>query len=121
MPKGSCSSPAAGARSSFQGGENIYPAEVERILGLHPLVVEVAVVGEPDPRWGEMPVAYLVASPGATEAEVEAELLDWCQTQLASFKRPRRWVFRSELPKTALGKVRKHELNPARPGHSGYR
>lgn len=94
----------------MSGGENIYPAEVERILGLHPLVVEVAVVGEPDPRWGEMPVAYLVATGGTDHAEVEADLLEWCETQLAKFKRPRRWVFRSELPKTALGKVKKHEL-----------
>ncbi|MCP5029011.1 MAG: long-chain fatty acid--CoA ligase [Actinomycetia bacterium] len=92
------------------GGENIYPAEVERILGLHPHVVEVAVVGEPDPRWGEMPVAYLVATAGVDEAAVQSDLLEWCETQLAKFKRPRRWVFRSDLPKTALGKVKKHEL-----------
>ena len=92
------------------GGENIYPAEVERILGAHPLVVEVAVVGEPDPRWGERPVAYLVAAAEADHAEVERDLLEWCETQLARFKRPRRWVFRDELPKTALGKVKKHEL-----------
>ena len=80
------------------------------LAGVGDPLVEVAVVGEADPRWGETPVAYLVAPEGVDEAELEADLLEWCETQLAKFKRPRRWVFRSELPKTALGKVKKHEL-----------
>jgi 2-furoate---CoA ligase len=88
----------------ISGGENIHPVEVEEVLARHPGVRDVAVVGEPDPRWGERVVAFVVAgSPGLT-----AEALDrHCRESgaLASFKRPRRVVFVEGIPKTASGKI----------------
>ncbi|MGA7993846.1 MAG: AMP-binding protein [Bradyrhizobium sp.] len=87
----------------ISGGENIYPAEVERVLLEHPDVVECGVIGRPDPRWDEVPVAYVVRRSGCT---VEAEALRaHVLTQLARFKVPRDIVFVDDLPRTALGKV----------------
>ncbi|MCY4629515.1 MAG: AMP-binding protein [bacterium] len=92
----------------ISGGENVYPAEVERAVGEHPSVSAVAVVGRPHARWGEVPVAFVVPAAGAS---VEVEGLDeWCRNQLARYKRPRDWIVVDELPRTALGKVRKHML-----------
>jgi fatty-acyl-CoA synthase len=87
----------------ISGGENIYPAEVERVLLEHPDVVECGVIGRPDPRWDEVPVAYVVRRSGcAVEADdLRAHVL----TQLARFKVPRDIVFVNDLPRTALGKV----------------
>jgi fatty-acyl-CoA synthase len=87
----------------ISGGENIYPAEVERVLLEHPDVVECGVVGRPDPRWDEVPVAYVIRRSGCfIEAEsLKAHVL----TQLARFKVPRDIVFVDDLPRTALGKV----------------
>jgi 2-furoate---CoA ligase len=88
----------------ISGGENIHPVEVEDVLARHPEVADVAVVGEPDPRWGERVVAFVV--PRA--AGLTAEALDgYCRaaSDLASFKRPRRVVFVTEIPKTASGKI----------------
>jgi fatty-acyl-CoA synthase len=87
----------------ISGGENIYPAEVERVLVAHPDVAEGAVIGRPDPRWQEVPVAYVVRRAGATcDARVlEAHLL----AQLARFKVPREYVFVEALPRNAMGKV----------------
>jgi fatty-acyl-CoA synthase len=87
----------------ISGGENIYPAEVERVLLEHPDVVECGVIGRPDPRWDEVPVAYVIRrSGGVVEAEdLRAHVL----TQLARFKVPRDIVFVDDLPRTALGKV----------------
>jgi fatty-acyl-CoA synthase len=87
----------------ISGGENIYPAEVERVLLEHPDVVECGVIGRPDPRWDEVPVAYVIRRAGRfIEAEsLKAHLL----TQLARFKVPRDIVFVDDLPRTALGKV----------------
>ncbi|MFK4628133.1 acyl-CoA synthetase (AMP-forming)/AMP-acid ligase II [Bradyrhizobium elkanii] len=87
----------------ISGGENIYPAEVERVLMGHPDVAECAVVGRRDPRWDEVPIAYVVRRPGSRIA-AEA-LLTHVQSQLARFKVPREIIFTHELPKTALGKV----------------
>ena len=87
----------------ISGGENIYPAEVERVLMEHPDVRECGVIGRPDPRWDEVPVAYVVRRSGrAVEAE---ELRAHVLTQLARFKVPRDIVFVDDLPRTALGKV----------------
>jgi fatty-acyl-CoA synthase len=86
------------------GGENIYPAEVERVLREHPAVTDAAVIGVPHPRWGETPVAYVV---GAGEAD---ELIEHCRERLASYKKPSAVVFVDALPRNATGKVLKREL-----------
>jgi fatty-acyl-CoA synthase len=87
----------------ISGGENIYPAEVERVLLEHPDVAECGVIGRPDPRWDEVPVAYVIRRAGCS---VEAENLKaHVLTQLARFKVPRDIVFVDDLPRTALGKV----------------
>ncbi len=87
----------------ISGGENIYPAEVERVLLEHPDVVECGVIGRPDPRWDEVPVAYVIRRTGCL---IEAESLKaHVLTQLARFKVPRDIVFVDDLPRTALGKV----------------
>lgn len=71
----------------ISGGENIYPAEIERVLAEHPAVADLAVIGVPDDKWGEVPLAVVVAAAG-TEAD-EADLLAYCRQRLASFKCPR--------------------------------
>jgi fatty-acyl-CoA synthase len=92
----------------ISGGENIYPAEVERVLLEHPDIAECAVIGRPDPRWDEVPVAYVIPRAGCrADAEaLKAHLL----TQLARFKVPREFVFVEDLPRTALGKVQHFKL-----------
>jgi fatty-acyl-CoA synthase len=87
----------------ISGGENIYPAEVERVLLEHPDVVECGVIGRPDPKWDEVPVAFVIRRAGCS---VEGEALKaHVLTQLARFKVPRDIVFVDDLPRTALGKV----------------
>ncbi len=101
----------------ISGGENIHPVEVEDVVARHPLVREVAVVGEPDERWGQRVVAFVVPAAGAG---LTAEALDrYCRTSpdLAAFKRPRRWVVVAEIPKTASGKILRRLLRDA-PGAS---
>lgn len=92
----------------ISGGENIYPAEIERVLAEHPSVGDVAVIGVPDERWGEVGKAVVVAAPGATVDE--AELLAWCREQLASFKCPKSVDVLDELPRNPTGKVLKKDL-----------
>ncbi len=92
----------------ISGGENVYPAEVEAVLLDHPDIAEVAVIGRPDERWGETPVAVVVVAEGA-DLQLEA-VRSWCTGRLARFKHPSGLVLVDELPRTALGKVRKHEL-----------
>ncbi|WP_426751981.1 o-succinylbenzoate--CoA ligase [Myxococcus sp. Y35] len=97
-----------------RGGENIYPAEIEAVLLNHPAVQEAAVVGFPDDRWGETPVAFVVRRPG--QEQPGAEVLDaWSRQSLAGFKVPARFVWLDALPRNAMGKVertvlRKHVL-----------
>jgi fatty-acyl-CoA synthase len=87
----------------ISGGENVYPAEVERVLLEHPEVAECGVIGRPDPRWDEVPVAYVIRRMGCL---VDAEgLRAHVEIQLARFKVPREIVFVDDLPRTALGKV----------------
>ena len=92
----------------ISGGENIYPAEVERVLLDHPAVAEVAVVGAADAKWQEVPVACIVRRPGA-EAD-PAEIERFCLKALARYKVPRRYVFFDDLPRNALGKVQHFRL-----------
>lgn len=87
----------------ISGGENVYPAEVERVLHEHPAVLEAAVVGCPDEKWQEVPVACVVRR---ADVPVEAaELERFCLAQLARYKVPRRYIFVDALPRNALGKV----------------
>ncbi len=95
----------------ISGGTNIYPREVEEALLLHPAVFEVAVIGEPEPEWGEQVVACVVLAPGRSAAE--AELSAWCRERIAAFKRPKRYVFLPELPKNGYGKILKTDLRAA--------
>jgi fatty-acyl-CoA synthase len=90
------------------GGENIASSEIERVLYEHDVVSEAAVVGRPDERWGEVPVAFVVLRQGAT-ATAEM-LLEHCLAQLARFKVPKAVTFLDELPRNPSGKVLKREL-----------
>jgi fatty-acyl-CoA synthase len=92
----------------ISGGENIYPAEVERVLYEHPAVAECAVVGVPHPRWGEVGRAVVVLRPGAT-ATAQA-ILDHLTGRIAGYKIPKSVQFADRLPRTASGKVLKREL-----------
>ncbi len=92
----------------IRGGENIYAAEVEDALLQHPAIADVAVVAQPDERWGEVPVAFFRVVPGHTARPVEVEA--FARERLASFKVPRRWEQLDEFPLTASGKVKKFEL-----------
>jgi long-chain acyl-CoA synthetase len=92
----------------ISGGSNIYPREVEEVLLMHPALQEVSVVGAPSAEWGEDVVAFVVLKPGA---KVELPELDrLCLDHIARFKRPKRYVLASELPKNNYGKVLKTEL-----------
>jgi acyl-CoA synthetase (AMP-forming)/AMP-acid ligase II len=87
------------------GGENVYPSEVERVVGDHPAVQDVAVIGVPDEKWGEAVHAVVVPRPGS--AIREQEIVDWCRERIAGYKRPRSisFVAEAEMPRTATGKI----------------
>ncbi len=89
----------------ISGGENVYPSEVESLLGTHPAVQDVAVIGVPHDKWGEAVHAVVVLHAG--RAATEAEILDWCRDRIAGYKRPRSITFiaESEMPRTATGKI----------------
>ncbi len=91
----------------ISGGSNVYPREVEEILLTHPAVREASVIGLPDPEWGEIVVAVLAA---AESADLEAELDALCRDRIARFKRPKRYLRVTELPKNSYGKILKTEL-----------
>lgn len=92
----------------ISGGTNIYPREIEEALLRHEAVIEVSVVGQPHPEWGEQVVAFVVREPGS---EAAAQDLDaFCLGHMARFKRPRRYCFVDTLPKNNYGKVLKTEL-----------
>jgi fatty-acyl-CoA synthase len=92
----------------ISGGENIYPAEVERVLLEHPDVADCGVIGRPDTKWDEVPVAYVIRRAGrVTDAET---LKAHVSAQLARYKVPREFVFVEDLPRTALGKVQHFRL-----------
>ncbi|WP_406183325.1 FadD3 family acyl-CoA ligase [Streptomyces sp. NBC_01006] len=90
------------------GGFNAYPAEIEQLLGLHPDIADIAVVGVPDPRLGEVGKAYAVRRPGATLTA--DDLIAWSRREMANYKVPREVEFVTELPRNASGKVVKREL-----------
>jgi 2-furoate---CoA ligase len=97
----------------ISGGENIHPVEVEEVLARHPGVRDVAVVGEPDERWGERVTAFVVpATPDLTAEELDRHCRQ--SPDLANFKRPRRVVFVREIPKTASGKILRRLLREGR-------
>jgi fatty-acyl-CoA synthase len=95
----------------ISGGENVYPAEIEVVYEEHPTIREIAVVGVPDPRWGESGRAFVVLEDGET-LDGEA-LLAWGSERLARFKLPREFVPVDALPRTETGKVQKHRLTGA--------
>ena len=92
----------------IRGGVNIYPAEVEAVLSEMPGIVDVAVVGRPDPHWGETVTAFVVLEPGA--ALDEAAVQSYCADKMANYKIPERILFREEIPRTPTGKVLKRDL-----------
>ena len=96
----------------ISGGENVYSREVENLLYEHPSVAEVAVVGAADPIWGEQVVALLRLRDAADAADAaDASMLDaFCKPRIAGYKRPRRYIFVDELPKSAAGKILKAQL-----------
>jgi fatty-acyl-CoA synthase len=91
----------------ISGGENISSLEVEDVLYRHPAVMAVAVVAQPDPKWGEVPCAFVELKEGARASE--EEIIEHCRTRLARFKAPKRVVF-GPLPKTSTGKIQKFIL-----------
>lgn len=92
----------------IRGGENIYPREIEELLFGHPTVAEVAVVGIPDPQFGEQVAAFV--RPAAGQTPTEADLFAYCREHLAAQKTPKYWVFLNAFPLTPSGKVQKFVL-----------
>jgi acyl-CoA synthetase (AMP-forming)/AMP-acid ligase II len=92
----------------ISGGENIYPREIEEVIIKHPSVREVAVIGIPDPKWGEAVKAVVSLVEG--KSVTEDELISYCKDKLASFKKPKSVDFVEELPKNNFGKILKREL-----------
>ncbi len=91
------------------GGENIYPAEIEQVILTDARVREAVVVRRPDRRWGEVPVAFIVAAEAGLDADA---ILDNCRENLSSYKRPKGIFFiqDDELPRSTTGKIQRHEL-----------
>jgi acyl-CoA synthetase (AMP-forming)/AMP-acid ligase II len=92
----------------ISGGVNIYPREIEDHLHTHPAILDAAVIGVPDPEWGETLRAFIVVRHGQSISETE--VIDYCRQGLADFKRPRKVTFLAELPRNPTGKVLKREL-----------
>jgi fatty-acyl-CoA synthase len=92
----------------ISGGENISTIEVERVFYQHPAVLEVAVIGVPDPKWGEAPKAFIALRPGA--AATADEMIAFCRERIARFKCPKAVEFVEALPKTSTGKIQKFVL-----------
>jgi fatty-acyl-CoA synthase len=97
----------------IRGGENIYPREIEDLLFGHPDIAEIAVVGAPDPRWGETVAAFVRAAPGCSPTE--EQLRAYCREHLASYKCPGQWIFVDEFPLTPSGKIQKFKLRERLP------
>ena len=93
----------------ISGGENVYPAEVEKVLREHPMIEEIAIIGVPDDVWGEVGHAFVILKAGANlQAD---ELISFCNGRIARYKWPKRVTFCDDFPRTTLGKVRKSMLD----------
>lgn len=95
----------------ISGGENVYPAEIENVLARHAAVLECAVIGVADEKWGEVGHVFVMLRGGAPPITA-AELIQFCRANLAGYKTPRHVTFVDEFPRTAAGKIRKHLLAP---------
>lgn len=93
----------------ISGGENVYPAEVENALARHPAVLEAAIIGVADEKWGEVGHAFVLLRPDAAPISAN-EVIQFCRANLAGYKIPRHVTFVDEFPRTAAGKIRKHLL-----------
>ena len=94
-------------------GENIYPAEIEKVLQEHPNISEAAVIGQPSEKWGESPFAVVVKTdPTLTEADV----VNFCQGRLAGYKQPKGAAFVETIPRNPSGKILKRLLRDQFPG-----
>ena len=93
----------------ISGGENIYCAEVENAVAGHPKVADVALIGVPDEKWGETPLAVIIPRDPADPPTLE-ELTDWCNERLARYKRPKHLAIVESLPRNPSGKVLKNQL-----------
>ena len=96
----------------ISGGENVYAAEIENCLNEHPSILETAVIGIPDEKWGEIGCAYLLRRPGEQLPD-DTDLKDYCRRHLAAYKVPGQFIPVEDFPRTAAGKIQKHLL--ARP------
>ena len=91
----------------ISGGENVYPAEIESVLMTHPEIVEAAVIGQSDEKWGESPFAIVVTTDDALTADA---VMKYCGTKLAGFKQPKRVEFTDQIPRNPSGKILKRLL-----------
>jgi fatty-acyl-CoA synthase len=97
----------------ISGGENVYPAEVEKALREHPAIEDIAIIGVPDEVWGEVGHAFVIVKQGFTlQAE---EVISFCEGRLARYKWPKQVTFSGDFPRTSLGKVRKGMLIQSAP------
>ncbi len=96
----------------ISGGSNGYPAEIENVLARHPAVLEAAIVGVADEKWGEAGHAFVILKPDAAPI-AETDLIQFCRANLAGYKVPRNVTFVADFPRTAAGKIKKHLLAPA--------
>ena len=101
----------------ISGGENVYPAEVENVLARHPSILETAIIGAADEKWGEVGHAFIMLRPDAAPVTA-ADVIQFCRANVAGFKAPRHVTFVEEFPRTAAGKIRKHLLAPTFSAHA---
>ncbi len=92
----------------ISGGENVYPAEIEKVFFTHPKVFDVGIVGVPDEKWGEVGKAFIVLKAG--ERMEREEVFKFLQGKVANYKKPKYIEFINELPKTPSGKIQKYQL-----------